>query len=290
MQIAIIGVPFNGDGTPPEEENPAKALRASGLADLLQAKGHRVVDHGDLCLPRADGRRDLASGILNLKAWQRVTADLSQALLARLAEEAFLLVLGGDCGILVGVAAAFALRQKPLQVLFVDGHADFHAPEDSPEGELADMELAVLTGYGPQALTAPYGKSPLLDPANVLVCGIRAHEGIARAPVMVLDRRRLAQEGIQGPLTETLRSWLRQDMPLWVHFDVDVIDPGLMPVIFPERDGLSADEAVAVLRTALATGRVTGMSVTCYHPNLDADGQAGRLAADILAASFQALK
>ena len=32
--IRILGVPFNGDGTTPAEENPAAALRLAGITDF----------------------------------------------------------------------------------------------------------------------------------------------------------------------------------------------------------------------------------------------------------------
>ena len=32
--IRVLGVPFNGDGTTPAEENPAAALRLAGITDF----------------------------------------------------------------------------------------------------------------------------------------------------------------------------------------------------------------------------------------------------------------
>jgi arginase len=36
---------------------------------------------------------------------------------------------------------------------FIDGHSDFYQPEASPTGEVADMELAIVCGRGPDILT-----------------------------------------------------------------------------------------------------------------------------------------
>ena len=35
MKISIIGVPFNGDGTAPDFENPVQSFRDEGLISLL---------------------------------------------------------------------------------------------------------------------------------------------------------------------------------------------------------------------------------------------------------------
>jgi hypothetical protein len=39
MKINISGIPFNGDGTHPEIENPASALRQAGLSSLQECIG-----------------------------------------------------------------------------------------------------------------------------------------------------------------------------------------------------------------------------------------------------------
>jgi len=54
----------------------------------------------------------------------------------------------------------------------IDGHADFHSPETSPSGDPADMELAILTGRGPERITRIAGKYPLIKDEEVVVYGI----------------------------------------------------------------------------------------------------------------------
>ena len=283
MNISIIGAPFNGDGTPLNIENPADALRQAGLVSLLSAEGHEVVDCGDLPIPTADDHRDEKSGILNLAAWQTVSDRLSDEIQHHLDNNRFLLILGGDCGILIGIAAAFHQASMPLGLIFLDGHADFHMPQESPEGELADMELAMLTGYAPQPVVAPSGKSALLEPENVAVFGIRAHEGIAQAPIAVFDHQQMQNMGIMSAVGRGLKPLLEKNLPLWLNFDVDVIDPEYMPVVFPEPGGLSITDVTRFLNLVTKTGRVVGMSVTCFHPNLDRTGQSAARLVEIIA-------
>jgi arginase family enzyme len=56
--------------------------------------------------------------------------------------------LGGDCSILIGVAAAVRQAVGPFGLVFIDGHPDYLDGASSPTGEAADMELAILTGHG----------------------------------------------------------------------------------------------------------------------------------------------
>ena len=46
-----------------------------------------------------------------------------------------------------------ALHQDRDGLFFVDGHADFYQPEAEPNGEVASMDLAVVSGRGPAVLT-----------------------------------------------------------------------------------------------------------------------------------------
>jgi arginase family enzyme len=56
----------------------------------------------------------------------------------------------------------------------------------------------------------------------------------------------------------------------------------LMPVIFPAGAGLTLDQTATVLDTLLKTGRVIGMDVACFHPNLDHSGTATTALIDLL--------
>jgi arginase family enzyme len=55
--------------------------------------------------------------------------------------------------------------------------------------------------------------------------------------------------------------------PVYVHLDVDGLDPSVMPVQFPVPGGLQADEVRSVLEGLVADGRLIGLEVTAFeHP------------------------
>ena len=53
--ISVLGVPFNGDGTIPSEENPAAALRLAGITDFWPPLSYKVEDLGDMEIPAFSG-------------------------------------------------------------------------------------------------------------------------------------------------------------------------------------------------------------------------------------------
>jgi arginase len=275
MRIEILGTPFNGLGTFPDIENPAEGLRQANLMSLLEASGHIVTDLGDLSGFQCQDIRDDETGINDFGMWLNLSQELSQMLGGMLDRQAFPLLLGGDCRMLVGIFAAFSQRETEAGLVFLDGHADFHSPETSPSGDPADMELAILTGRGPERITRIAGKYPLLKDEEVVVYGIRAWDHIGTSNIEVYDRQRMIKNGIKHTVKEGLKNFYRKKLPVWLHFDVDVLDPELMPVMFPEPEGLTFEEAQEFLGFVWASGRVIGMSIACYHPKLDIDGSAG---------------
>jgi len=275
MRIEIIGTPFNRLGVFPDIENPAEGLRQLGLITQLKANGHIVTDLGDLSGFLCQDIRDPETGINDFDLWLDLSREISQFLEGMLDRQAFPLILGGDCRMLVGIFAALARRKTEAGLIFLDGHGDFHSPQTSPSGDPADMELAILTGRGPERITRIAGKYPLLKDEAVVVYGIRAWDGIEASNIKVYDRQRMLENGIKHTVKEGLKNFSQNELPVWLHFDVDVLDPEFMPAVFPEPEGLTFEEAQELLGHAWASGRVKGMSIACYHPRLDIDGSAG---------------
>jgi arginase len=71
----------------------------------------------------------------------------------------------------------------------------------------------------------------------------------------------------------------------WVHLDVDVLDPTVMPAVdSPDPGGLDVDQLVALLRPL--TGSMVGLQVCVFDPDLDPEGSLARLLASALVASL----
>jgi arginase len=274
MKITIIGVPLNGDGTPPDVENPAQSFREEGLISLLEDKGHHVVDSGDVSIPSSMNERDPITKVLNFDVWRDVSLRLSRTLVDVLEEDNFPVVLGGDCSILMGIFDAFKVIDFPLNLLFLDGHADFHNTDSSPSGEPADMELAALTGYLPNEIVCMTSRGPLLKEGNVVVYGINEYELIETSSIKVIDRKNILENGIKHSFDRGLNSFQNPSLPMWLHFDVDVLDKEIMPAVhYPVEDGLSYNEVRELFALLWKTKQLIGISIACYHPLVDHDNK-----------------
>jgi arginase len=233
--------------------------------------------------------------MLNPGGLRDYASRLADAVDAVLDDGAFPIVLGGDCSILLGNTLALRRRGR-YGLLFLDGHADFYQPEAERTGEAASMELALVTGRGPEIVTNLEGRRPLVRDEDVVVFGFRDAEHAAAegsqplAPTLrAMDLLAVRERGVERATRDALAHLERKDGPagFWIHLDVDVLDDAIMPAVdYRLPAGLNWDELTAVLRVALASDRAVGLEITIFNPTLDADGRIALALVDALVAGL----
>jgi arginase len=260
------------------------------LLELGLAQGLRARESARLPAPRKEPVRDARTGVLNAEAIASWSPGLADAVESVLDAREFPVVLGGDCTIVLGSMLALRRRGR-YGLLFIDGNADFFQPEAEPHGEGASMDLAFVTGHGPQLLADIEGRGPLVRPGDVVAFGYRDHDdqreyGSQPLPreMKVIDLPRVRELGIKRAAREAVEHLLRPELAgFFIHVDADVLDDAIMPAVdFRLPGGLSQGELVTVVRSALASGRAVGLELAIYNPNLDADGSAGRRLVELL--------
>jgi len=286
-QIDIIGAPFNGIGVRPEQENPAQAIRDAGLVSALEQRGASVSDFGDVPIPQFGNLRRPDTGILNQSEYSQVCQSLAITIIERQRQDSALIVLGGDCSITLGAIGAFCAQKKPIGVVYLDAHTDFMDPRESSSGEPADYPLWILTGRGPKELTKPHGPSPLLHDENIVIYGYRDPCVIEQSRIHHYSRERIAELGLEESIDWGMSHLSSPELSLWLHLDVDVIDPSEMPAVhFPEHEGLSMDEVSRLVGSVLNRKNAMGISVACYHNDSDPGGAAAKRIVSLLADSL----
>jgi len=183
--------------------------------------------------------------------------------------------VAGDCCSALGVAAGLQRADCQPILIWFDAHGDFNTPETSPGGFLGGMPLAMLTGRGEQEIPQGLGLSSFPEERVILTDArdLDPGEGAAVAASAVTHLRRV----------EDLLELALPDGPLWVHFDVDVVDTEDLPAVqHPAPGGPTAATVARVFRHLAATGRVAAVSVSTWEPDLDADGRSRDVAMGLL--------
>src|SRR5829696_5627295 len=287
-QFAIIDAPSILGLRPTGVQYLPEALKAAGLMKKLKAEYEGRV----LSLPY-NPQRDKYTTLLNPDTIRAFSLQLAEKVISVLHKKQFPIVLGGDCSILIG--NLLALKQMGSSdssssrygLFFIDGHADFYQPEASLTEEVADMDLAIVSGRGPDILTDIEGLKPLVLDQDVVVFGYRDGEQAASSGsqdvyetnMHVFDLKKVHTLGIAHAASLAIENLMNNDLAgFWIHLDVDVLDDAIMPAVDYRLDGggLSFSDMSELLKIILESGCAVGMNMTIFNPLLDVDGSITR--------------
>jgi arginase len=274
----LIGVPSSAGAHHAGQDRAPAALRAVGLIAKLQAAGVRITDAGDVAgsVFAVDHEHPHAR---NLAAVVTVARAVADAVATEVAAGRRPLVVGGDCTITVGVVAGFRRVHPNVGLAYFDGDADLGDLSSDGSGILDSTGIRHLLGDGAPELANLAGAIPLLDGSRLAMLGCDPREQTDAG------RRFLAARGVsatEGPAVAadpagTARAALAalgHGDPVVVHFDVDVIDSGDLPLgNFPHYgSGVRLEQAAACLRTLVADPACAALVLTEVNPSYDADG------------------
>jgi arginase len=293
--LTIIDVPSNLGLKPTGVERLPSALRATGLLARLGAR-----DGGQVKPSTAyDPVRDPDTGLLNGRALHDLSHAIARVVASVVDEGRVPLVLAGDCSVILGGLLGLRRTSSGDQptprpgLLFIDGHVDFYQPGASPTGEVADMDLALATGRGPEVLADLDPNSALVLDEDVVAVGARdleertaaGSQDVAATPIHLFELTTIRQRGIDEVARDAAAIIARPDLEpgFWLHLDADVLDDTVMPAVdYRQPGGLSPTEVGMLVQSAVRSGRFAGMSVAIYNPVLDPTGEAGRRLAECL--------
>lgn len=239
---------WQGFGLHADVSSGAEALSArlfDGRPDVIVdspgTESLSVVD-GVLGLSSIADRLRVASAELQRRAPDRIT------------------MIGGTCAVELAPVSYLNHRYAgDLAVLWLDAHADLNTPSSSPSAHAHGMALRLLMGEGHTSLTQQIARPLMssqvalvgardLDPAEtafVEAQGIPVFgDGVFRDPAPVLE-------------------WLSRHRHVYIHFDVDVLDPAGFggALMHAPGGGPSLDDAVSFVATLQARTDVVGTSI-----------------------------
>jgi len=183
--------------------------------------------------------------------------------------------LAGDCCAAIGALAG--LQRAGVNPVFVwfDAHGDFNTWKTTPSGFLGGMPLAMMVGLGEQRMMAAVGCQPLPTNRVVLTDGRDLDPGEAKL---------VEESGIRHlPNVADLLTMELPDGPLYVHFDVDVLNLADVPAVsYPAAGGPTAVELAPVFRHLAQTREITAVSTSFWNPELDVDGRSQKTCLSLL--------
>ena len=286
----LIGAPIDeGQRRPGCLMGPA-AYRVAGLAAAIRDLGHGVTDWGDLALPElreVTCPNPAVHSLAEVVGWTEVLADKVEDALA---DGGLPVVMGGDHSLALGSvagAAAHARREgRPLFLLWLDAHSDFHTPMTTTSGNLHGTPVAYIAGRGDFDAFPPF---PAPIPAGrMCLYGIRSvdpaeHSALLEHDIAITDMRVLDEHGIVAPLRAFLERVEAEQGMLHVSLDVDFLDPSIAPAVGTTvPGGTTFREAHLVMELLHESGLVTSLDLVELNPFLDDRGMTARLMVDLV--------
>lgn len=291
QNIQLIGVPMDSGKARRGCLMGPDAYRTAGLAEALRALGHDVVDSGNIAPGAFDPTPHPHLHHLNETiAW---TAALSAASKGACATS-LPIFMGGDhalaLGTVHGAAAHAAAQGRPLFVLWLDAHTDYHTPQTTDSGNLHGTPMGYLTGrdgfdgFAEVPHPIPHG--------NIAMIGLRSVDAQERAAleetdVTYIDMRHIDEHGIAKPLSAFLARAAAQNALLHVSLDVDFLDPSVAPAVGTTvPGGATIREGHLVMEMICDSGLLSSLDLVELNPFLDERGRTAQLMVDLTASAF----
>jgi len=261
IDLAVLGVPFDQAVTNrPGTRLGPRAIREASLLqpcdppygwDYDALSEIAIADTGDLAFDYAK----VAEFPATLRAHVGAMLDAGVGTVA----------LGGDHSITLPILQAYAERHGPLPLIQFDAHSDSWADDDMDRIDHGTFVYKAV-------------RQGIVDPARSVQIGIRTTNddplGIAQ-----IDARQVHEAG-PGEVARLIRDRVG-DVPCYLTFDIDALDPAFAPGTgTPVWGGLASWQAAAILRD-LAGIRLLGGDVVEVSPPYDTSGATAIAAAHV---------
>ncbi len=268
------------------------AYRTAGLVEALSGLGHEVEDLGNLS--PAPHQADAVDAPIFARnetiAWTETLSKVAMDTMAR----GLPVFLGGDhslsLGSVAGVADYAASVGRPLFVIWLDAHTDFHTPQSSDSGNLHGTPVGYFTGRsGFDGFPAVANAVP---EENVCMIGLRSVDTPERLALEASnihrhDMRDIDENGIAGPLARFLDRVAAANGLLHVSLDVDFLDPSVAPAVGTTvPGGATVREGHLVCEMLHDSGLMTSLDLVELNPFLDERGRTAHLMVDLCASAL----
>ena len=286
----LIGAPIDEGQRRPGCVMGPTAYRVAGLAQAIRELGHGVEDWGDMALATLQAAtcpNPAVHSLPEVLGWTEILADRVDDALS---QGGMPIILGGDHSLALGSvagAAAFAARvDRPLFLLWLDAHSDFHTPLTTQSGNLHGTPVAYIAGRAGFEAFPPFPKP--IPAERICLYGIRSvdpaeHAALLKHDIAINDMRVLDERGIVAPLREFLDMVRDAGGMLHVSLDVDFLDPSIAPAVGTTvPGGTTFREAHLVMELLHESALVTSLDLVELNPFLDERGRTAKLMVELV--------
>lgn len=206
----------------------------------------------------------------------------------------FPLIVGGDHTVAIGTWSAMTTALKAqgnFGLIWVDAHMDSHTPQTSHTQNIHGMPLAVLMGYGEKSLVDMVAVGPKLDPAHIVLIGVRSFEPeeaelLKKLNVKVVFMNEVKSRGFASVFQEAVSKVSTNTKGFGISIDIDAFDPSIAPGTgTQEKNGIVDVLAVKTsLKSISQHPKCKAIEIVEFDPTRDIQHQTAYLIQDLISA------
>jgi arginase len=290
--VSLVTMPYVGERNVAELSPGPEALASGGLVETLERDGARVTSTPAVKLSKEEERQ--------YGAWQRLA--LANGHLAELVADG---VRRGDLsvGLLANCASLMGMLggvqhsgpgDKPLRVglVYLDAHGDFNTPETTLSGMLGGMDVAISAGLCLTRLRTTSKLDPPVPPGDIVLAGVRDTDPLEEELIQQHRVPRLSVEELRergARFRETLRALAARVDRIYVHVDMDVLDPSEVPGHpLGVRNGPTAPQLAQAVAEIFANPKAVALGIASTPTGeRDKDGRSKDAAYELIRAAVR---
>ena len=254
VKVDVIKNPYGGHRNIPEISMGPDYIHAAGLERLIGEWGGELIRSvQDIRLNDEQGKQ--------YGRWIRMAmanSNYAAAVREGLQDDLLTIGLEANCNDIVGMLAGLKYSSdgdaRPIGMIFIDAHGDFNVPETTLSGRLGGMPVAVAAGHALHNLRTTGGLAEPIPMSDIVWGGVRDLDPLEAERFREYEVQQFSVADIQQ-LSDGLRKQLddlaERVEAIYVHVDIDVLDPSEVPGHDTKVPGGPSSEDLAVAITLL---------------------------------------
>ena len=287
VKVDVIKNPYGGSRNVPELSTNPDYIHAAGLERLVAEWG------GELVRPVQDIRLD-AEQQRQYGEWNRMAlanANFAAAVREGSRDDVITIGLEANCNDLLGMLAGLKYdaegNARRVGMVFIDAHGDFNVPETTLSGMLGGMPVAIAAGHALHNLRNTAGLVEPLLMSDIIWGGVRDLDPLEAERFAEHEVRQFSVQDIRelsANLKQQVGDLAKRVDVIYVHIDMDVLDPSEVPghnLTVP--GGPSSKELAAALTWMFANPGTAALGIASTPAfNLDPDGVSRQAALNLI--------
>ena len=219
---------------------------------------------------------------------------LYKAMLEKMKEEYFPIMIGGDHSASIASALASAKYNIDVGLICISSHADYNTYDSTVSGNINGLTNATINGYKNFELRH-FHDGKVIQATKTVLIGVRDYDEIEKdnvrySGVTVFSTQDIKEKGIDAVMDEAFKIAGFKTKGIHISFDLGVLDPEVAPgVSIPQFDGLSEEETMKINEYIVKNMKeVLSYDLVEFNPLRDIDRKTEQIALNLLAQIIKA--